>query len=210
MKTKKWLKISLLFPLLWCGSCKKEKPLLFIGNFVKEEIELYQQATKERVESAFISSKMTSNELYKVADTHSYSIVDGKKYSFEKLTRNANQIFLRIGYQDFLPYLQIQEKNNLFSYDENLVEKQKELLVYNVYHALEEIRFLNAKADFYLLGITAFYAFEEPEQKLFSSFLYDINQALKSSIYDLNVRFLSFDGFQEEKEVRQEILRWIL
>lgn len=196
--------------LLSLISCKKEKNIFLFGDFQEEWIAAFKEETTQPVQSAFTSYSMTSNEMYKIADTRSFAIQDGKKYMFEKQIQNSQSIILSIGFQDVLPYIKIEPKQNNFSYDETLIEKQKELLIYNVFHTIDELRTIRSSIPIYLLGIWKNYPFEEPEEKLFQSFINELNNTLLESIEEQNVFYISLKNVHSIGESIQEVKRYVL
>ncbi len=199
MKKRRWL---LLVVLSLCMiSCHNERPVVLLGCFSKTMINELQEESNKPILTAFTSNTMISNELYKIADTKSIAVVNQKKYSFDKQIRKTKDIVISMGISDFLPYLTIDAEHNCFEYDVEQCEKQKELLVYNIHHTLEEIRSINAKANIYVLGAYAFYDFEEPEQKLLTSFLLEISYCLELASKDHNTKFVSVHTLQNEKEI---------
>ncbi len=198
MRKKLWLWLVFSFCLM---ACHNERPVLLLGCFSHQMLEELKTQSNKDYLTAFTSQTMISNELYKIVETKSIAIVDQKKYSFDKQIRKTRDIVISMGISDFWPYLTIDASKNCFSYDEEQCEKQKELLVYNVHHTLEEIRFVNAKANIYILGAYAFYDFEEPEQKLLSSFLSEISYCLELASRDHNTKFISVQAFKNEGEI---------
>lgn len=77
---KRWIKFTfVLLMLVGLVSCKKEKHVFLFGNFEKEWVTLFQRETSLPTQASFTSLSMTSNEMYKIADTRSFAIQDGKK-----------------------------------------------------------------------------------------------------------------------------------
>jgi len=208
---RNWLKIAFIGAMLiGLTSCKKEKHVFLFGNFEKDWISTFQQETSLSTQAVFTSLSMTSNEMYKIADTRSFAIQDGKKYMFEKQVQNSKMMILSIGFPDVEPFIKIDVKNHDFSYDTTLIEKQKELLIYNVFHTIDELRSIRSAVPIYLLGIWKNYNFEEPEEKLFNSFLNEINLALQESIIEQNVFYIPLNQIKTNQEAIQEVKRYIL
>lgn len=185
------------------------KTIVFFGSYSDTIREYFSSDNKNQYISAFISPGMVSNEMYKIAQTHPLVIYNQTKYSFEKQIRKAHKILISIGFNDFKPSIEIQDNNLFFEVDKELFQKEKELLIYNVYHTLEELRLLNMQADIFLFGVYAFYYFEKPEQLLFTSLLNDISTSLKGICYEHKVNFISSERFQNENDVLNEIKRLV-
>lgn len=204
----KRIKILLIF-LLCITGCQQSKTVIFFGSYSDAIRECFSSNGDNQYISAFTSPSMVSNEMYKMAQTHPLVIYNQTKYSFEKQIRKAHKILISIGFNDFKPSIEIKDNNRFFEVDEELFQKEKELLIYNVYHTLEELRLLNMKADIYLFGIYAFYLFEKPEQLLFTSLLNDISTSLKDICHEHKVNFISTESFQNESDVINEIKRLV-
>lgn len=204
---KRNLFLGLLMSL--CSSCGQQKKTVLLGSWTHESIQIIE-TEKDNLLTAFTSQNMISNELYKIAETRSIALEDGKKYSFEKQIRSADSIVIAIGYYDFVPYLQIDPEKCLFEEDEEQIERQFSLLAYNVYHTLEEIRSLNAKANLYLLNSFISIAFEEPEQKLFRSFLQKVERCLLDAVKDHLVQFIPTYLCEQEDEYVKTFLRYVV
>lgn len=192
-----------------CSSCGHQEKMVLLGSWNQNCIRLLEEQD-HTILSAFTSKNMISNELYKIAETRSIALENGKKYAFEKQIRGADSIAIAIGYYDFVPYLQIDLTQCLFEIDEEQVERQFSLLAYNVYHTLEEIRTLNAKANIYVLNTYISIAFEAPEQKLFRTFMQKIEQCLLESTKDHLVQFIPTYLTQQEEEYIDAFLRYVV
>ncbi len=205
---KKW-NLFLCTLMSLCTSCGHQEKMVLLGSWSHESVEMIE-AEQSNLLTAFTSPNMVSNELYKIAETRSIALENGKKYSFEKQIRSADSIVIAIGYYDFVPYLQIDPKQCLFEEDEEQIERQFSLLAYNVYHTLEEIRSLNAKANIYLLNSYISIAFEEPEQKLFRTFLQKVEQCLLGAMKDHLVQFIPTYLTNQEEEYVKAFLRYVV
>lgn len=197
------------FLISLCSSCGQQKKMVLLGSWTHESIQMIE-TERDNLLTAFTSPNMISNELYKIAETRSIALENGKKYSFEKQIRSADSIVISIGYYDFVPYLQIDPKQCLFEEDEEQIERQFSLLTYNVYHTLEEIRSLNAKANLYLLNSFISIAFEEPEQKLFRTFLQKVERCLLGAMKDHLVQFIPTCLCEQEEEYVKTCLRYVV
>ncbi len=203
-------RIKILIFFLFClTGCHQSNNIVFFGSYSDFIMESFSSDANNQYISAFTSPNMVSNEMYKMAQTHPLVISSQTKYSFEKQIRKASKIFISIGFNDFNPAIEIYDNALFFDIDEELFQKEKELLIYNVYHTLDELRLLNMKADIYLFGVYAFYNFNKPEQLLFTSLLNDISTSLKDICYEHKVNFISTESFQNENDVINEIKRLV-
>lgn len=83
-------------------------------------------------------------------------------------------------------------------------------MIYNVFHVVEELRSIRSSIPIYLLGIWKNFDFEEPEEKLFNSFLNEINEALQEAISEQNVFYIPLNQVKTIEASVQEVKRYVL
>lgn len=193
--------------LLSLTSCNDNIVIGAIGDFDKSLISLIQ--SQKEIDSTLTYEKMNSNDLYKIINQDASYIQNNNSYRISEKVKSFDTILLSIGIYDFIPFLKIDEKNNLFEVNEEEVEKQKEIFEYNLEHIIEELHLMNNKIKIYLLSPIAFYDFEVPEQKLFSSFLFNLYQIV-AEIDDFDyVEVIETFALNNELELFKQILEWI-
>ncbi len=193
--------------LLSLTSCNDNNSIGAIGDFSKSLISLIQ--SQKEIDSTLTYEKMNSNDLYKIINKDASYIQNNNSYRISGKVKSFDTILLSIGIYDFIPFLKIDEKNNMFEVDEEEVEKQKEIFEYNLEHIIEELHLMNSKIKIYLLSPITFYDFESPEQKLLSSFLFNLSQTV-AEIDDFEyVEVIETFKIDNELELFEQILERI-
>lgn len=170
-------KIFLVLAMVLClTSCSDNKIVAVIGDFNKSIINCIKK--QKEIDSTLTYEKMNSNDLYKIINQDASYIQNSSGFRISEKVKTFDVVILSIGIYDFIPCLKIDEKSNLFEINEEEVKKQKEIFEYNLEHILEELHLMNSKIKIYLISPVAFFNFESPEQKLFSSFLFEIYQTI--------------------------------
>lgn len=169
-----------------------------LGDFSDELIAQMNEGLNRKCIDYFAREKMQSGELFKIVDSNASYFYEGKQYPFFGVAEKANLFILKIGLNDFLPSMTIDVSNNVLDYDRDLLEKQLEIFQYHIYHTIEGINEINSKAEIAILSAYNDYLFEEPEQKLFNSIVWQINNSLMEMQDIKNVKYFSLVDINEQ------------
>ena len=193
--------------LLSISSCVKNEKILFMGDFSSFTISYISD--QKIIDPSFTYEKMNSNDLYKIVNKDASYVQGDSVYKVSSKVKTSSIVVLSIGIYDFIPCLNISIENNLFEVDNEQVEKKKEIFEYNLEHILEEIHLINSKIKIFLISPISFFDFEIPEQKLFSSFLFDLYLTTINIDEFEYVEIIETFDLVDEKDLCDRILEWI-
>lgn len=179
------------------SSCNEEKYYVPLGNFSKDLTNKISLRINMNAKDYFASEKMQSGELFKIIDSNASYYSEGKQHPFFTVAEKAQLFLLNMGLQDFLPSMHIDVEKNLLEYDEDLIDKQLEVLQYHLYHTVSEIIEINSKAKIIIMSQYNAYTFEKPEQLLFNTIINKINNGLLELQEFKQVSYLSLTQINE-------------
>ncbi len=159
--------ISVVIISILLNSCNINNTITLIGDFSSELINYINK----NINSVFTFEGMTSNELLKFIEKDATS---DKGSKISQTIKKSKKVIISIGFYDYLPYLNINPKENIFEVDQELCLRQTEVWQYNIVHIIDELHSMNSKIQIFIISPFAFYNFDTPEQKLFDSFLFSL------------------------------------
>lgn len=189
--------------LCLCG-CSKGNGIAFLGNLDSSI------SKNDEIDYTFASPKMTSSDLYKIADQDAIGKTMDSSAKFSKIVKKSSLVVVRVGWYDISPLLKVDPRINQIEYDEELLERQLAILNYNLFHLFDEIVAIRRNIKIYSVGCFNPYSLEEPEELLFKTVLNSINASIIDAGLDYNVSYIDVSNVKSEQSAHLKIMEYVI
>ena len=129
------------------------------------------------IDKTFVSNFMESDYLLKIVTNDASKIVDEKVLKISALVKKSNIAFISIGTNDIKNQVKVNENLKTVSFDEDIVNRKIEILLFNVNEIVNQLKVFNPNINIYLLKIEYFLNYKNEK---IESYVDLINQKYKN------------------------------
>lgn len=202
---KKLISYLLIVFCLLLNSCSNKNNVSIFGDLSSS---LVVSIDYKYINYCFSYDRMTSNDLYKIVNKNAKSNDGKKEYILSEVVKKSQKIIISVGLYDFFPLINFENFGESYKENDTQIERQKEILIYNLTHTLEEIHLINKKVKIYLLS-PYFFSINNNEVTLISSFFYNLYLYLNKNINYKDVSIIPLYEASDEQQIKEEIMRVI-
>ncbi|MDY2888747.1 MAG: hypothetical protein SOU19_04185 [Candidatus Caccosoma sp.] len=150
---------------------KQEDFIVMLGN------DFNDVKVNTSIDKTFVSNFMESDYLLKIINNDASKIVDDKVLKISALVKKSNIAFISIGTNDIKNLIKVDESLKTVSFDEDIVNRKIEILLFNVNEIVNQLKTINPSINVYLLKIEYFLNYKNEK---IESYIELINQRYKN------------------------------
>ncbi len=150
---------------------KQEDFIVMLGN------DFNDVKVNTSIDKTFVSNFMESDYLLKIINNDASKIVDDKVLKISALVKKSNIAFISIGTNDIKNLIKVDESLKTVSFDEDIVNRKIEILLFNVNEIVNQLKTINPSINVYLLKIEYFLNYKNEK---IESYIDLINQRYKN------------------------------
>lgn len=150
---------------------KQEDFIVMLGN------DFNDVKVNTSIDKTFVSNFMESDYLLKIINNDASKIVDNKVLKISALVKKSNIAFISIGTNDIKNLIKVDESLKTVSFDEDIVNRKIEILLFNVNEIVNQLKTINPSINVYLLKIEYFLNYKNEK---IESYIDLINQRYKN------------------------------
>lgn len=190
MKPKKiWIILSIILTIFLlalvikcCYQPKKENLGVMLGN--KSEYLTFKNSYND----SFVYQYATSNYLNKMLEMDASKNVEKQIIKLSNLLKNASYVIINIGTYDLINQININEYQNVLTYDFEILKRTSEILISNVNNIINKIFSYNKTITIYLLSLV--YPFNCYDEQL-ASLIENINDSYEKIANNKKINYIT-------------------